>query len=149
MISKDNAAFIPHDLQSIPWIQRLVTLLQEQTQCIQEQAEEIAALKKTIQEQKDEINRLKNMPKRPKFRPGGGDPKSRSGKPGNDREQQESNSGSDMTLKKVMEEITVKAANVPEGSRFKGYQEYSVQELESVPMIQEPSINIRTTIART
>ena len=75
MTPKDTFSFIPHDLQSIPWIQNLVTMLQEQSRVIQEQAkiiqeqvEEIAALKKTVQEQKDEINRLKKMSKRPKLR---------------------------------------------------------------------------------
>jgi hypothetical protein len=126
MISEDITSFIPHDLQSTPWIQKLVALLQEQ-------AEEIAALKKTVQEQKDEINRLKNMPKRPKFRPGGGNPKSRSGKPGEDKKKDKSNLDNDMTPKKVREEVVVKAADIPQGSRFKGYQEYSVQELELIP----------------
>ena len=132
MNSKNTPSFILHDLQAIPWIQNLVALLQEQNQRIQKQTEEIAALKKTIQEQKDEINHLKNMPKRPKFQPGGGDSKSRSGKPGVDGEKQ-SNSDNGMTLKKVREEVLVEAANVPEGSRFKGYQEYNVQELELTP----------------
>jgi hypothetical protein len=140
MNSENTPSFIPQELQSLPWMQSLVALLQEQTQriqeqtrLIQEQAEEIAALKKTVQEQKDEINRLKNMPKRPKFRPGGGDPKSRSGKPGSDREKYGPNSGNDMSPNKVRQEITVEVSNVPEGSRFKGYQEYSVQEFELIP----------------
>src|SRR5262245_24679221 len=107
MNSENTTSFIPQELQSLSWIQRLVALLQEQTQRIQEQAEEIAALKKTVQEQRDEINRLKNMPKRPKFRPGGGDPKNRSGKPGSDREKHVSNSNNDMSPKKVRQEITV------------------------------------------
>ena len=140
MISEDTFSFIPHDLQSVPWIQTLVALLQEQTnriqeqtKIIQEQTEEIAALKKTVQEQKDEINRLKNMPKRPKFRPGGGNSKDRSGKPGNGGEKHGSGSDNDMTPKKTREEVVVAALNVPEGSRFKGHQEYSIQELEIIP----------------
>lgn len=139
MNSEDITSFIPHELQSSPWIQKLVTFLQEQTQRIQEQtqriqeqAEEIATLKKTVQEQRDEINRLKNMPKRPKFRPGGGDPKSRSGKPGNNKKN-ESSSNNDMAPKKIKQEVTVSALNVPEGSRFKGYQEYAIQEFELIP----------------
>jgi Transposase IS66 family len=40
MNSKDTTSFIPQDLQFLPWIQRLVALLQEQTQRIQEQAED-------------------------------------------------------------------------------------------------------------
>src|SRR3954452_14065983 len=100
MNSENTFSFIPQELPSLPWIERLVALLQEHTQFIQEQtqlieqqttriqeqAEEITKLKKIVQEQRDEINRLKNMPKRPKFRPGGGDPKSRSGKPSSNKE---------------------------------------------------------------
>jgi hypothetical protein len=144
---ENTFSFIPLELRSFPWMQQLITLLQEQTQRIQEQTqriqeqaqriqkqtEEIAALKKTVQEQKDEINRLKNMPKRPKFRPQGGDPKSRSGKPGNGKEKGESSSNHDMTPKKIRQEVTVPASNVPKGSRFKGYQEYAIQELELNP----------------
>jgi hypothetical protein len=133
MNSEAMTSFIPHELQSSSWIQKLVTLLQEQTQRIQEQAEEIAALKKTVQEQRDEINRLKNMPKRPKFRPGGGDSKSRSGKPCHNKEKNGSSSNYDMAPKKTKQEITIPALNVPEESRFKGYQEYAVQEFELIP----------------
>lgn len=133
MSSENIISSIPHEFQSIPWIRNLFALIQEQTQRIQEQSEEIAALKKTVQEQKDEINRLKNMPKRPKFRPGGGNPKNRSGKPTSDEKEQESSSDNNLFPKRVREEIVVEAPNIPEGSRFKGYQEYSVQELELIP----------------
>lgn len=131
----------------MPWIQQVVALLQiqikqnqeqtkqiqEQNQLIQKQAEEIAVLKQTVQEQKDEINRLKNMPKRPKFRPGGGDPKSRSGKPGNGKENGGLSSHNEMAPQKTKQEVIVSALNVPQGSRFKGYQEYAIQELEVIP----------------
>ena len=161
MNSEDTTSFIPHELRSLPWIERLVTFLQEQTQRIQEQTqriqeqtqriqeqtqriqeqaqriqgqtEEIAVLKKTVQEQRDEINRLKNMPKRPKFRPGGGDPKSRSGKPGSKKDNDGSDFNNDIAPKKIKQEVTVSALNVPEGSRFKGYQEYAIQEFELIP----------------
>jgi hypothetical protein len=138
MNAEDIIPLISHELKSLPWMQQLITLLQEQNQRIQEQnqiihkqTEEIAALKETIQEQKDEINRLKNMPKRPKFRPQGGDPKSRSGKPGNDKEKGKSIS-KEMVPRKTRQEITIPASHVPQGSRFKGFQEYSVQELEII-----------------
>jgi hypothetical protein len=133
MHSKDPISFIPQELQSFPWIQSLVALLQEQNQRIQEQAEEIIALKKTVQEQRDEINHLKNMPKRPKFRSGGGDPKSRSGKPNNNNKNKGLSLNNDIALKKIRQELTILAMNVPEGSRFKGYQEYAVQEFELIP----------------
>ncbi len=124
---------IPQELRTSSWLQPIIELFQEQTKLIQKQTEQIAALKKTVQEQQDEIARLKKMPKRPKFRPGGGDPKSRSGKPGNTAGGGGSNSANEMAPKKVRQEVRVQALDVPQGSRFKGYQEYAVQELEVIP----------------
>lgn len=139
MNSETTLSSIPHELQSMPWIQQLITLLQEQTKQIQEQSrqiqeqsEEIAALKKTVQEQKDEINRLKKMPKRPKFRSGGGNPNDRSGKPDNGKEKGSSPKDA-MAPQKTREEVVIPALNIPQGSRFKGDQEYAIQELEVIP----------------
>ena len=101
MQPEDNHLSIPPEFESSPWIQQLVSILKEQVQRIQEQAEEISALKKTVQEQKDEINRLKNMPKRPKFRPGGGDPKGRSGEPGAEKEKNQANPRNDSRSRKI------------------------------------------------
>lgn len=133
MSSKSIISRIPPDLQASSWLQSVIGLLQEQTKQIQEQAEQIDALKQMVQEQKDEIARLKKMPKRPKFRPGGGDPKSRSGKPGNGAGGSRSNASNKMAPKKELQEIRVPAIELPKGSRFKGYQDYSVQELEITP----------------
>ena len=38
-----------------------------------------------------------------------------------------------MTPQKAQQEVRIPAVGVPEGSRFKGYQEYVVQELEVIP----------------
>lgn len=91
MIQNENFSDIPLDLRTVPWLERLLNLFQEQVQTIQEQAqiireqglviqkqaEQITSLKQTVQELRDEVNCLKKLPKRPKFRPGGGpsDPK--------------------------------------------------------------------------
>jgi hypothetical protein len=123
---------IPLDVQDLPWFRALVKIFQEQAKVVQEQAEQIATLKKTVQELRDEIGRLKKMPKRPKFRPGGGDPKGRSGKPGNAAGSGESTSANRMAPQKIQQEIRIPAVGVPEGSRFKGYQDYTVQELEMI-----------------
>lgn len=133
MNSNDHLSNIPPELHTAPWLKSIVNLLQEQSKIIQEQAEQITSLKKTVQELKDEIARLTKAPKRPKFRPGGGDPKGRSGAPGNTTGGATSNSANKMTPQKAQQEVRVPATGVPEGSRFKGYQTYVVQELEIVP----------------
>ena len=138
MDSIEYLSLIPSELHTAPWLKSIVHLLQEQARVMQEQArviqeqiEQMASLKKTVQELKDEITRLTKTPKRPKFRPGGGDPKSRSGAPGNSPDGTNSNVNR-MALQKVQQEVRVPAVGVPEGSRFKGYQAYVVQELEVV-----------------
>ena len=140
MNSNNPLSQIPSELQAAPWLIAITDFLQEQARVIQEQArviqgqaEQITILKKTVQELQDEIARLKKMPKRPKFRPGGGDPKGRSGKPDNAAGGGESNSANKMAPKKVRQEVRVPALGVPPESRFKGYQEYAVQELELTP----------------
>lgn len=133
MNSEEALSHIPPDLQQAPWLQQIVGLLQTQSRVIQEQAEQITALKQTVQDLKDEIARLTKTPKRPKFRPGGGDPKSRSGKPGNSTGSAERNSANKLAPKKVQQEICIPALGVPQGARFKGYQEYALQELELTP----------------
>ena len=117
---------IPESERDIPWVQSLTRLIQEQARIIQAEAEEITQLKTTVQELRDEIARLKKTPKRPKFRPG------RPTKKGNQKPTSDpahDQSPVEASTQKVKEEVIVKAPNVPEGSRFKGYTNYSIQEL--------------------
>ena len=125
MNSAETISHIPLELRTSSWLQPIIELLQEQAKVLQEQAkvlqeqaEQIAALKQTVQEQKDELARLRKMPKRPKFRPGGGDPKSRSGKPDNAAGGGGSNSVNKMTPQKARQEIRIPALGVPRGVSF-------------------------------
>ena len=117
---------IPENQQITPWVQSLIRFIEEQNRIIQEQTEQISALKVTVQELRDEITRLKNTPKRPKFRPSKIPPRDK-GKntcaPGTYR------SPLNAVQKKIKEEVVVKATDIPEDSRFKGYADYSIQEL--------------------
>ena len=110
------------------YIKKLHKSLAEKDQLIQSQAEQIDTLKVTVRELQDEIARMKRLPKRPKFREAGGDPKSRKGTP---RSVGSTACVSAPTIapSKISEEIKIAAENVPEGSRFKGYKDYTVQEL--------------------
>lgn len=133
MNSNKYPPHIPPELRTEPWLKSIVDLLQEKTRIIQAQAEQIASLKTAVQELKDEITRLTNTPKRPKFRPGGGDSKGRSGSPDKATGGIGKNTTGKMATPKVQQEVRVPATGVPEGSRFKGYQTYVVQELEIIP----------------
>ena len=135
MIQNEDFSDIPVDLRTAPWLERLLTLFQEQAQTIREQgqviqkqAEQITSLKQTVQELRDEVNRLKNLPKRPKFRPSGhpSDPKSSVAQGGSTSVQR-------AMRQRTKEEVLVKAVDVPRGARFKGYQTYTIQELTIIP----------------
>lgn len=112
-------------------IQAQAAQIQVQAAQIQAQAELIGAMRKTIEELKDEISRLNNTPKRPKFRAGGMEPRDRGkkDKPSNSSDTCNSTQAQE-NPKKEKEEKRIPPDNVPKRSRFKGYQEFTVQEIE-------------------
>jgi len=123
---------IPENQQNVPWVRSLVHLIQEQAKIIQAQAERVTQLETTVHQLRDEIARLKNTPKRPKFR------SSRTPSPKKAGNQSAPNQGTSShtqgaPIQKMREEIVVKPRDLPKGSRFKGYTTYSIQELTLTP----------------
>lgn len=126
----------PQQIQDSQLVQLMVQLIQKQAEQIQKQAEQIqkqveqiTKLEKTVEELKDEINRLNKTPKRPKFKPNRMEPRNR----------RKSNSQSDSKNEKNIcapekerKEIRIKAKKVPKGSRFKGYSNFKVQDVEII-----------------
>jgi hypothetical protein len=89
---------------------------------------EVAELRRTVAAQRDEIARLKGGSGRPTIKPSGMDkatePKASSAagnKPGH--------KGSKSSKLTIHEERTVELMAPPQGSRFKGYTDYVVQDL--------------------
>ncbi|WP_425337535.1 IS66 family transposase [Rhizobium favelukesii] len=76
---------------------------------------------------RDEIARLKNLPPRPPFRPSGMD-KATDDKPGVQQAGKKKPRGPKLDVKRVSREEVLRA-NVPSGSRFKGYKSCFVREL--------------------
>jgi len=108
---------------------------QERTPVVSELLEMIHRMQEEIQELKDEIARLKGQKPKPKIKPsnlekpGGQKPGRR--KPGDKRPGSQKRS---KTQELEIHEITVIGPEaVPEGSRFKGYQDYVVQDIILVP----------------
>ena len=85
-------------------------------------------LQETVNQLKDEINRLKGQKSRPKFPPATLD-KGNKGR-GNSNAKQQTSVAPIACLKKIkLQEIIITPPNVPEGSRFKGYSDFHVEEL--------------------
>ncbi|MCP4936048.1 MAG: transposase [bacterium] len=94
--------------------------------------EEISSLKKIIQEQRDEIARLKGLNEKPKLKPSGMEKEARprSGKKGRKKRRGRGRKNDKL---KINETKILKPDNLPEGSVFKGYEDYLVQDLIIMP----------------
>ena len=85
-------------------------------------------LQETVKLLKDEINRLKGQKSRPKF-PSANLEKGNKN-PDNSNAKKQAPAVSIAGLKKIKnEEIIINPPNIPEGSRFKGYADFHVEEL--------------------
>lgn len=126
---------LPPDVRDSPVLMGLKVLIQtllEQLQATREQLqatkEQLAHAEAKIKSLEDELRRLRKMPKRPKFHPNGMEPRNRAG---------DKKNGSGPTppsinasfIEKELSEVKICAENVPEGCRFKGYQEFTVQDI--------------------
>ena len=127
---EDALSQAPQLIRESPIVQAMVQLIRSQAEQIQRQAEQISKLEETVDTLKDEISRLTNTPKRPKFRPGGMEPRNRKNNGKDNTSGNPAAKTNESASKKVRVKIRVKAEGVPEGARFKGYHDFSVQEVE-------------------
>ena len=86
---------------------------------------EVGTLKQTVAEPREEIARLKGLKGRPNIKPSGMDKGTVPAKPA----ENEKRPGRGKVTPRVCVEETVINAEIPRGSRFKGYQSFLVQDL--------------------
>jgi hypothetical protein len=116
---------IPEQDQT-PLVKTLLAIIEQLVEQVQLQAEEIARLK-------DEINILKGEKKRPTFKPSKLD-KQTDTKATSDKSTKKrpgSNKRKKTRKLSIHEDVVIKQDEpVPPGSRFKGYREFTVQDLD-------------------
>ena len=110
--------------------QKQMALQQEQ---IAQQQEQIHLLKEQVQGLKDEIARLKGHNPKPKIKPSRLEQDSEEEQKQGQEESKGKRPGSAKRSKKktlkIHETVVIQPADVPEGSRFKGYEDFTVQGL--------------------
>ena len=99
--------------------------LTELKELVAEQRAEIAELKRLVADQRDEIARLKGLKGRPQIKPSGMEPGT-SPKPTGKRAKRRRRG---KVVPRVIVEEQVVKAEVAAGSRFKGYEDYVVQDV--------------------
>jgi hypothetical protein len=99
--------------------------LTELRKVVAEQRAEIAELKRLVADQRDEIARLKGLKSRPSIKPSGME----QGTTPTPRDKRTGRRGRGKTTPRVTVENQIVPAEVPPGSRFKGYQDFVVQDL--------------------
>jgi len=92
----------------------------------------VTELERTVAAQRDEIARLKGVPGRPTLKPSGME-KATQPKPAGGQGQH--GRGGKKTARRVIHEDCVIKAAVPAGSRFKGYEDFVVQDLVLRPHV--------------
>jgi hypothetical protein len=113
---------IPEDDKN-PLVSQLATFIEQQADIIEHQAEQ-------IQQLKDEIARLKNQPPRPKIGPSSLEKK----KKGKAKRRKSQRAGSKKRHKTaqltIHQEQAVEPENIPDGSEFRYYRPFVVQDLK-------------------
>jgi hypothetical protein len=112
-------------------IQTLQEQLHKTQELLQKTQEQLTKAEAKIQVLEDELARLRKTPKRPKFRPNKMEPRDRNKNSHSSSGPTPPIANASLVLKEFSE-VIIKVPNPPEGSRFKGFQPFSIQEISIV-----------------
>jgi hypothetical protein len=100
--------------------------LEDENTTLREQAAALTAQNRTL---KDEVARLKELPRRPPDKPSGMEQSTQAGQIAKKKSRSRRRRGATLPRIAITEEVTLPAA-APVGSRFKGYDDIVVQDLD-------------------
>lgn len=112
-------------------IQTLLEQLHVTQAQLQATQEQLTKSQEKIKILEDELAKLRKTPKAPKFRPNGMQPRDRGKKPGGNTDKM-SPPDDALLARKETSEVVIKPLDIPEGSRFKGYQTFTVQDIHLI-----------------
>lgn len=121
-MKKFNLPPIP-DSERTPLINMLLKIIEQQQEAIEELTSKVSILEA-------EVKRLKKHPKRPRIKPSKMDKNKDGNKSGGDGKRKGSAKRNKNATLKIHKTERVKAENVPDGAEFKGYDYFTVQDIE-------------------
>lgn len=122
----------PPEVRESSSMKGLVILIQTLLEQLQATQEQLTKAQRKIETLEDELAKLRKTPKRPKFRPNGMQPRDRrTSSRGNNPETSLPPDNSSLA-KKETSEVIVKPLDIPNGSRFKGYQTFAIQDINLI-----------------
>lgn len=135
MIIDHIVAMFPPEVRNTDAMRAVIALTQtlfEQLELTKKQLqstqEQLTKSHEKIKVLEDELAKLRKTPKRPKFRPNGMQPRDRGNN--SDGNVDKTPPSDNLSLaKKETSEVVIKPLNIPEGSRFKGYQTFTIQDI--------------------
>jgi hypothetical protein len=112
-------------------MQGLVVLIQTLLEQLQVAQEQLTKSQEKIKVLEDELAKLRKTPKRPHFRPNGMQPRDRGNRASSNIDKLPPLDNTSLA-KKEISEVIIKPHNIPDNSRFKGYQTFAIQDISLI-----------------
>jgi len=126
--------------EKTPLVNQLLEIIQQQSEQIQQQAQQIQQQAQQIQQQaqkiqilKDEISKLKKLNSKPKIKPSNLDKNTDTDEEKINKKKKKNSSKRSKTKEiEIHETVVIQPDEIPEGSKFKGYSDFIVQDIQII-----------------
>ena len=119
--------------EKTPLVNQLLEIIQQQSEQIQQQAQQIQQQAQKIQILKDEISKLKKLNSKPKIKPSNLDKNTDTDEEKINKKKKKNSSKRSKTKEiEIHETVVIQPDEIPEGSKFKGYSDFIVQDIQII-----------------